>query len=42
MVAPAVFALLVWMLIPLSMTVYFSFKKYPGSMGSFQYVIGCF
>ena len=28
MVAPAVFALLVWMLIPLSMTVYFSFKKY--------------
>ncbi|NCF47114.1 MAG: ABC transporter permease subunit [Alphaproteobacteria bacterium] len=28
MIAPAVFALLVWMLIPLSMTVYFSFKKY--------------
>ena len=28
MVTPAVFALLVWMLIPLSMTVYFSFKKY--------------
>ena len=28
MVAPAVFVLLVWMLIPLSMTLYFSFKKY--------------
>jgi sorbitol/mannitol transport system permease protein len=28
MMAPAVFLLLVWMLIPLSMTLYFSFKKY--------------
>jgi len=28
MMAPAVFLLLVWMLIPLSMTVFFSFKRY--------------
>ncbi len=28
MMAPAVFLLLVWMLVPLSMTLYFSFKKY--------------
>ncbi len=28
MMAPAVFLLLVWMLIPLSMTLFFSFKKY--------------
>jgi len=28
MMGPAVFLLLVWMLIPLSMTLYFSFKKY--------------
>ena len=28
MMAPAVFLLLVWMLVPLTMTLYFSFKKY--------------
>ena len=28
MMAPAVFLLLVWMLVPLSMTLFFSFKKY--------------
>ncbi|MEM1430128.1 MAG: sugar ABC transporter permease [Pseudomonadota bacterium] len=28
MMAPAVFLLLVWMLVPLSMTLYFSFKRY--------------
>jgi ABC-type sugar transport system permease subunit len=33
MMAPAVFLLLGWMLIPLSMTLYFSFKKYPATTG---------
>ena len=28
MMAPAVFLLLVWMLVPLTMTLYFSFKRY--------------
>ena len=28
MMAPAVFLLLVWMLVPLTMTLFFSFKKY--------------
>ena len=40
MVAPAVFVLLVWMLVPLCMTLYFSFADYRPLRGTFQPWIG--
>ena len=36
MIAPAVFVLLVWMLVPLIMTVYFSFADYRPMRGVFE------
>lgn len=40
MVAPAIFVLLVWMLIPLCMTLYFSFSDYRPMRGIFEAWIG--
>lgn len=40
MIAPAVFVLLVWMLIPLCMTLYFSFADYRPMRGIFEAWIG--
>ena len=40
MIAPAVFVLLVWMLIPLCMTLYFSFADYRPLRGAFEAWIG--
>ena len=40
MMAPAVFVLLVWMLVPLTMTLYFSFKRYLPLRGGDQGWIG--
>ncbi|MGB5559476.1 MAG: sugar ABC transporter permease, partial [Paracoccaceae bacterium] len=40
MIAPAVFVLLVWMLIPLCMTLYFSFADYRPLRGTFDAWIG--
>jgi sorbitol/mannitol transport system permease protein len=40
MIAPAVFVLLVWMLIPLCMTLYFSFADYRPMRGVFEAWIG--
>ncbi|SFI64869.1 carbohydrate ABC transporter permease [Jannaschia pohangensis] len=40
MIAPAVFVLLVWMLIPLCMTLYFSFADYRPMRGVFETWIG--
>ncbi len=40
MVAPAVFVLLVWMLVPLCMTLYFSFADYRPLRGTFEPWIG--
>ena len=40
MIAPAVFVLLVWMLIPLCMTLYFSFADYRPMRGIFDAWIG--
>jgi sorbitol/mannitol transport system permease protein len=40
MVAPAIFVLLVWMLIPLCMTLYFSFADYRPMRGIFEAWIG--
>ena len=40
MIAPAVFVLLVWMLIPLCMTLYFSFADYRPLRGAFDAWIG--
>ena len=40
MMAPAVFLLLVWMLVPLTMTLYFSFKRYLPLRGGDQGWIG--
>ncbi len=40
MIAPAVFVLLVWMLVPLIMTLYFSFADYRPMRGTFEPWIG--
>lgn len=40
MIAPAVFVLLVWMLVPLCMTLYFSFADYRPMRGTFEPWIG--
>ncbi|WP_386679674.1 carbohydrate ABC transporter permease [Loktanella sp. R86503] len=40
MIAPAVFVLLVWMLVPLCMTLYFSFADYRPMRGTFDAWIG--
>jgi sorbitol/mannitol transport system permease protein len=40
MIAPAVFVLLVWMLVPLCMTLYFSFADYRPLRGAFEPWIG--
>ena len=40
MIAPAVFVLLVWMLVPLIMTLYFSFADYRPLRGTFESWIG--
>jgi sorbitol/mannitol transport system permease protein len=40
MIAPAVFVLLVWMLVPLIMTVYFSFADYRPMRGVFEAWVG--
>ena len=40
MIAPAVFVLLVWMLVPLCMTLYFSFAEYLPLRGTFNAWIG--
>ena len=40
MMAPAVFVLLVWMLVPLTMTLWFSFKRYLPLRGGDQGWIG--
>jgi sorbitol/mannitol transport system permease protein len=40
MMAPAVFLLLVWMLVPLSMTLWFSFRQYLPLRGGDQGFVG--